>query len=179
MNSYILIFKNIGLFKVLIFQKELVTLSVTNNKIMSASTKLSTAVKAIYFLSVSHPEPKNSTEISAFTGVNASKLRKILSMLVKNDILESTHGTSGGFLLKKMPEKLHLQEIYCAVEDRKAFYLDVNKNRGGSLDDTEKINNFFLDLFSDVQVDIENKMRDINIKDIIEKIKTQQRTTNQ
>lgn len=139
---------------------------------MSASTKLSTAVKAIYYLAVSHPDPRSSAEISGYTGVNASKLRKILSMLVKTDILESTHGTSGGFVLKKMPAELHLQEIYCAIEDRKAFYLDVNKQGEGSLNDTEKINNFFLDLFSDVQVEIENMMREINIKYIIDKINT-------
>lgn len=146
---------------------------------MSASTKLSTAVKAIYFLSVSHPEPRNSAEISAFVGVNASKLRKILSMLVKNDILESTHGTAGGFLLKKMPEELHLQEIYCAVEDRKAFYLDVSKNSGGSEQDTQSINDYFLNLFADVQVEIEEMMKHIYVKDIIEKIKDQQNQTNQ
>ena len=165
--------------KDLIFQTLFVTLTVTNNNIMSASTKLSTAVKAIYYLSISHPEPKNSAEISSFIGVNASKLRKILSMLVKNKILESTHGTSGGFILKKMPDHLDLQEIYCAVEDRKAFYLDVSKNGGGNMDDTVKLNDYFLDLFSDVQVEIENMMRQIRVNDIIEKIKTQKNKLNQ
>lgn len=137
---------------------------------MSASTKLSTAVKALYYLSKAHPEPKNSAEIAANIGVNASKLRKILSTLVKNNIVESSHGTKGGFLIKKKPDELDLQEIYCAIEDRKAFYLDVNRNNKDELSETVQLNNFFLDLFADVQVDIENKMRKIKMQHIIEKI---------
>ena len=87
---------------------------------MSASTKLSTAVKAICYLADSYPNPRSSSEISEYTGINASKLRKILSMLVKNNIVESTYGPTGGFLIKKKPTDLDLQEIYCAIEDRKA-----------------------------------------------------------
>ena len=137
---------------------------------MSASTKLSTSVKALCYLAKVHPEAKTSTEISNKIGVNASKLRKILSMLVKNNIVESSQGATGGFSLKKGIENLHLQEVYCAIEDRKAFHLNVAKSKGGHLKETSKVNNFFLDLFSDIQVDIEEKMRKLTIKSIIEKI---------
>lgn len=137
---------------------------------MSASTKLSNAVKALCYLSQAYPDPKNSIEIAKNTGVNASKLRMILSMLVKNDIVESIQGSGGGFTLKKNPDDIHLQEVYCAIEDRKAFYLDVTKTNGEILNDTVKLNNFFLDLFADIQVDIEEKMRQINLQSIISKI---------
>ena len=136
---------------------------------MSASTKLSTAVKALCYLSKVYPEPKSSSEIAKFIGVNASKLRKILSMLVKSDIVRSINGSTGGFILIKDPTQLHLQEIYCSIEDRKAFYLDVNKNHKTENDIT-KLNHFFLDLFADIQVDIEDKMSKINLKSIIEEI---------
>lgn len=138
---------------------------------MSASKKLSTAVKALYFLSEAHAKPQNSVKIAEAIGANASKLRQILSLLVKNNIIESTFGTKGGFLLSKKPEHLHLQEIYCAIEDRKAFYLDVNEVNGMGMDPVKKMNSFFLDLFSDIQVDIENKMRNIYLNNIIEQIK--------
>ncbi len=152
----------------LILNLEYVTLTVTNKKYMSASTKLSTAVKALCYLSKIYPEAKNSSEIANYIGVNASKLRKILSMLVKNDIVLSTSGSTGGFTLKKKPDQLHLQEIYCSIEDRKAFYLDVNQNQNAESDIT-KLNSFFLDLFTDIQIDIENKMSMINLQTIIEK----------
>ncbi|HKI77281.1 MAG TPA: Rrf2 family transcriptional regulator [Ignavibacteriaceae bacterium] len=136
---------------------------------MSASTKLSTAVKALSYIALSSPVPKNSNEISEHIGTNASKLRKILSMLVKNDIVESTQGASGGFLIKKDIEELHLQEIYCAIEDRKAFYLNVS-DCNGEQNEITKLNTFFLDLFSDIQVEIENKMMKITLADILNKI---------
>ncbi len=137
---------------------------------MSASTKLSTSVKALCYLAKVKHDPKTSSEIAKKIGVNASKLRKILSMLVKNNIVESSQGASGGFVLKKEIEDLHLQEIYCAIEDRKAFHLNVAKSKGGHLSDTSKLNNFFLDLFEDIQVEIEEKMRKLTLKSVLEKI---------
>jgi Rrf2 family protein len=141
---------------------------------MSASTKLSNAVKALCYLSGAYPDPKNSGEIAQNTGVNASKLRMILSMLVKNNIVESIQGTNGGFVLKKNPAGIHLQEIYCAIEDRKAFYLDVSKSNGKLENETQKLNYFFLNLFSDIQVDIEDKMRKITLQSILSKINSNQ-----
>ena len=137
---------------------------------MSASTKLSAAVKALTFLAKEYPSAKNSLEISDHTGLNASKLRKILSMLVKNGIVESAYGTSGGFRLKKKPAQIHLQEIYCAIEDRKAFHLDVSKTNGKSSSEVSKLNVYFLDLFSTIQVDIEGRMKKISLQSVIDKI---------
>jgi len=137
---------------------------------MSASTKLSSTVKALCYLAKSYPEPKNSIEISDQIGVNASKLRKILSMLVKNEIVSSTQGQRGGFLIAKDTNKLHLQEIYCAIEDRKAFHLNVSKIHGNRKSETQNLNNFFLSLFDDIQVDIEEKMKKITLKSILDQI---------
>lgn len=134
---------------------------------MSASTKLSTAVKALCYLAGSHPEPKSSSQISNRIGVNASKLRQLMSMLAKTNIVSSTKGTTGGFILMKNPENLHLQQIYCAVEDRKAFHLDVNRTNGHSADETAKFNDYFFNLFSEVQVDIETKMSGISLSDVM------------
>ncbi len=137
---------------------------------MSASTKLSTAVKALCYLAESFPDPQSSTQISISIGTNASKLRQLLSMLAKNDIVRSTKGTSGGFILEKDPSMIHLQEIYCAIEDRKAFHLDVNKANGKSENRTALFNNYFLDLFADVQVEIEEKMRKISLCSIMNQL---------
>ena len=138
---------------------------------MSASTKLSTAVKALCYLSESSPNGKNSQEISSEIGINASKLRKILSMLVKSDIVGSNIGTSGGFVLKKKHDEIHLQEIYCAIEDRKAFYLNVNKEHAHKSQRSERLNQFFLSLFADIQIEIEDKMKTITLKQIIDNTK--------
>ena len=140
---------------------------------MSASNKLSTAVKALYFLAEAYPEPKSSTEIAESIGYNPSKLRKILSFLAKDKIVKSTRGKSGGFVLAKSTNEINMQEIYCAVEFRQAFYLDVNKSNDDS-DYTGQFNNYFLNLFSEVQVGIEEKMSGIVLEDVINNIKDNQ-----
>jgi Rrf2 family protein len=134
---------------------------------MSASLKLSTAVKALHFLALSYPEPKSSTEIAQKIGYNPSKLRKILSYLSKDEIVISTRGKKGGFVLAKSPDKINLQEIYCSVEFRKAFYLDVTKAMKKSIY-ASQFNDYFLNLFSEVQVEIENKMSKILLEDVIQ-----------
>ncbi|MCZ7611257.1 MAG: Rrf2 family transcriptional regulator [Ignavibacterium sp.] len=137
---------------------------------MSASTKLSTSVKALCFLAV-NSLPKNSNEIADAIGINASKIRRLMAMLGKAGIVKSDSGMLGGFSLNKTPDKIHLQEIYCAIEDRKAFYLNVNKEKLNQSANSKKINNFFIKLFSDIQIEIENKMENITLKNILNHIK--------
>ncbi len=89
-------------------------------------------------------------------------------MLVKSGIVESTQGTTGGFIIIKDMRRIHLQEVYCAVEDQKAFHLDVTNSNGKQGEESAKVNQFFLNLFSEIQIDIENKMRNISLHDIVE-----------
>ncbi len=136
---------------------------------MSVSTKLSTAVKALCFLAESSSQSFSSAEIAAAIGANASKLRQLLSLLSKSSIVNSVKGSSGGFQLCRSVDKIHLQAVYCAIEDRKAFDLDVRQCNTDELNISSMINNYFLDLFAEVQVDIEEKMRGILLSDIMVK----------
>ena len=134
---------------------------------MSASTKLSTSVKALSFLARNPELAKNSTEIAGAIGINASKLRRLLSLMARQGIVNTIKGKDGGFLLNKKSTDIHLQEIYCAIEDRSAFYLDVQDGGNGSDQFPRRVNQFFAGLFSDIQIDIESKMKNITLADII------------
>lgn len=136
---------------------------------MSASTKLSSSVKALCYLAETHPNPRTSKEIADITGINASKLRQLLSLLSKSSIVESHQGTKGGFLLCKNPEHVDLQEIYCSIEDRKAFHLNVN-HVNGSNKNSLHFNSYFLNLFGEIQLDIENKMHKISLSTIMKNL---------
>jgi len=138
---------------------------------MSASTKLSSSVKAICYLAEVYPTPKTSKEIADNIGVNPSKLRQLLSLLSKQNIVKSTQGKKGGFVLSKNPSKIHMQEVYCSIEDRKAFHLDVTKRKEKKEDRIHVFNNYFINLFSDVQVEIEDMMKSITMKSIMDKLK--------
>jgi Rrf2 family protein len=133
---------------------------------MSASTKLSTSIEALCVLAGVYPHYRTSNQISAETGVNASKVRWLLSKIQKRGIIRSTKGMRGGFCLNRHPRDINLQEIYCAVEDRKAFHLQVN---GISTPDFPgaRINAYFLHLFSDIQQTIEDKMQGITLEQVM------------
>lgn len=134
---------------------------------MSASTKLSNSVKALCFLAKHQNEPQNSAIISQHTGINASKVRMLLSALAKAGIVTTLQGSSGGFVLEKDPRGIDLQEIYCALEDRKAFHLDVTTNPDNAVEETFKINGYFQGLFAEIQVEIEDKMKKIKLDQIV------------
>ena len=134
---------------------------------MSASTKLSNSVKALCFLAQNSPEPQSSATISRHTGVNASKLRKLLSDLAVIGVVSTSKGASGGYVLARKPEEIHLQEIYCAIEDRKAFHLDVTASESKNMGQSAAVNRYFLDLFSEIQVEIENKMENLSLASIV------------
>lgn len=137
---------------------------------MSASTKLSTSVKALCYLAQRPDQGHSSAQIAAAIGVNASKLRKLLSMMGRSGIVKSVMGAAGGFALNRRPQEIHLQEIYCAIEDRKAFHLDVHQMAEAMPEISTKINHYFLALFDEIQFDIENKMRKITLQSVIDKI---------
>ena len=134
---------------------------------MAASTKLATSVRAVCFLAEAFPDPQSSRAISDAVGVNASKLRRLLSMLARSGIVTSTQGKTGGFVLGKAPEEIHLQEIYCAVEDRKAFHLEA-RSRDDIDHRSAAFNTYFLDLFARIQIDIEDQMRTISVAAVMQ-----------
>ncbi|MDT8325611.1 MAG: Rrf2 family transcriptional regulator [Bacteroidota bacterium] len=141
---------------------------------MSASTKLSTAVQALCVLAADRGGAHSSESISRATGIHPSRVRGILAMLAGEGMVVATRGFSGGFALARDPRHIHLQEIYCAVEERKAFHLDVTRAGGTQYPLPSRVNGWFLSLFADIQVQIEDRMRDITLADILRHIRLPQ-----
>lgn len=135
---------------------------------MSASNKLSTAVKALCYLATVFPEAKSSSEIAEAIGVNASKLRQILSLLTKSEIVGSTKGASGGFFVAQDFTSLSLFEIYAALEERKVMEFDVADAKHASDKSTQHYNTYFNNFFGDIQKQIEERMQAIKLEQIKE-----------
>ena len=136
---------------------------------MSASTKLSTAVQALCLLDTSD-SALSSDRISRATGIHPSRIRGILSKLRSGGMVRSVRGLEGGYMLTSTPRHIHLQEIYCAVELKKAFHLDITRTGGTQQNTSAAVNDWFLKLFSELQVQIEDTMRDITLEDILAQI---------
>lgn len=58
----------------------------------------------------------NVNKIAEMTGASRNHLAKVLQRLVKANLLRSSRGPSGGFLLKKKPEEISILEIYETIE---------------------------------------------------------------
>ncbi|MFA7227654.1 MAG: Rrf2 family transcriptional regulator [Melioribacteraceae bacterium] len=135
---------------------------------MSSSNKLSTAVKALCYLAKVFPDPRTSGDIAGAIGVNASKLRQILSSLMKAEIVGSTKGSGGGFYLTQDFTSLSLFEIYSALEDRKVMDFDVADASSASDTETENYNNYFYNFYSNIQKQIEERMKETMLNKIKE-----------
>ena len=63
-------------------------------------------------------QPTSLTEISLRQGISISFLEQIFLMLKKSNLVKSSRGPSGGYLLTKSPEEIKLSSIIKAVDER-------------------------------------------------------------
>ena len=63
-------------------------------------------------------EPTNLSEISLRQGISLSFLEQIFSKLKKNNLVYSSRGPSGGYLLSKAPDEIKLSSIINAVDEK-------------------------------------------------------------
>jgi len=133
---------------------------------MSSSIKLSTAVKALCHLAKVFPDHQNSSELAEAIGVNASKLRQIMSSLLKAEIVGSSKGAGGGFYLLQDFTELSLFEIYSALEDRKVMDFDVADASKAKNSEMNVYNLYFYDFYAKIQKQIEEEMKNTKLKNI-------------
>jgi len=130
---------------------------------MSASTKLSTAVQILNYLAEIHPQSASSNQIAEAIGYNASRLRQLMPLLVQASLLKSSRGKDGGFAIVDNWTNIHLQAVYCAVEEQKAFHMTTNLMANQPEDN---FNKYFLGLFEEIQVLIEDHMKKTTLSQI-------------
>lgn len=86
-------------------------------------TKFSTAIHSLILISESE-HAMSSEEIARSVGTNSSYIRKVLSLLKKENIISSKQGVSG-FSLLISPSELNLLKIYRSVNSSSLF--DIHK----------------------------------------------------
>ena len=62
--------------------------------------------------------PISLRDISLRQNISLVYLEQIFSKLKKNNIVKSTRGTNGGYILSKDPEQIKLSNIFSAVEEK-------------------------------------------------------------
>jgi Rrf2 family transcriptional regulator, iron-sulfur cluster assembly transcription factor len=86
---------------------------------MKLNNKGRYAVMAMADLAKSAKEqPISLSEISLRQGISISFLEQIFLKLKKNNLVESSRGPSGGYLLAKSPKEIKLSSIIRAVDEK-------------------------------------------------------------
>jgi len=62
--------------------------------------------------------PTNLTDISLRQGISLSFLEQIFSKLKKNNLVQSSRGPSGGYVLSRPPDEIKLLSIISAVDEK-------------------------------------------------------------
>src|SRR5512136_102917 len=84
-------------------------------KIFSMSDAASIAIHSMVLIARAE-NGINAVKIAEISGFSKNHISKVLQRLVKNDLLKSVRGPSGGFTLKSNPENISLLNIYESIE---------------------------------------------------------------
>ena len=85
------------------------------SKIFALSEASSIAIHSMVLIARSE-NGINAVKIAEITGFSKNHIAKVLQRLVKNDMLKSVRGPSGGFSLKMDPADINLLDIYQSIE---------------------------------------------------------------
>ena len=86
---------------------------------MKLTSKGRCAVMAMADLAkTSTSQPTSITEISLRQGISISFLEQIFYKLKKNNLVKSSRGSSGGYLLTRSPEEITVSSIIKAVDEK-------------------------------------------------------------
>ena len=137
-------------------------------------TKFAVAIHCMIFISESE-EPMTSDALAATLNTNPSYVRRILTSLVKAELISSASKVRGCALLKK-PEEIRLTDIYDAVEpgvSKLNMNLSQNPDRGIQLGKCEQpvIEALYMEMESAVdKILSERTLKDL-INDVRKKMK--------
>tara|TARA_B100000686_G_C16676619_1_gene909492 strand:+ start:143 stop:580 length:438 start_codon:yes stop_codon:yes gene_type:complete len=145
---------------------------------MKLTSKGRYAVMAMADLAkVNTDQPINLTEISIRQGISVSFLEQIFLKLKKNNLVRSSRGPSGGYLLTKSPEEIKLSSIIKAVDERVKTLGCKKESKKGC--NGKSIKCITHNLWEELETHINNFFEKNTLKDIVYKTnKDQQRELN-
>lgn len=84
-------------------------------KVVTLSEASSLAIHAVVLIAGAE-KIVNVNQIATATGASKNHLAKVMQRLVKVNMVSSTRGPAGGFVLKKPASEITLYDIYYAIE---------------------------------------------------------------
>ena len=112
-------------------------------------------------------KPINLTEISLRQGISLSFLEQLFLKLKKNNLVLSSRGPSGGYILSRDPEEIKLSSIISAVDEKiKTVKCKKESKKGCNGKSVKCITH---DLWEDLETHIHNFFEKNTLKDIVYK----------
>jgi Rrf2 family iron-sulfur cluster assembly transcriptional regulator len=122
-------------------------------------------------------EPTSLAEISLRQGISLSFLEQIFLKLKKNNLVQSSRGPSGGYLLSKSPEEIKLLNIINAVDEKVKTVGCKKESKKGCTGKSIKC--ITHNLWDDLETHINNFFEKNTLRDIVTKsIKDRQKELN-
>ena len=135
---------------------------------MKLSSKGRYAVMAMADLAKNNAKtPTNLSEISLRQGISLSFLEQLFLRLKNNNLVVSSRGPKGGYILSKNPEEIKLSSIIYAVDEEiKTLKCKKESKRGCNGKSIKCITH---DLWDDLESHINNFFEKNTLKDILYK----------
>ncbi len=109
--------------------------------------------------------PVSLRDISLRQGISLDFLEQIFFKLKKNNIVKSTRGANGGYILNKQPGEIKLANILNAVDEEvKTVQCKKESKKGCNNKSTKCITH---NLWDELEVHINNFFEQKNLKDLI------------
>ena len=109
--------------------------------------------------------PVSLRDISLRQGISLDFLEQIFFKLKKNNIVKSTRGANGGYILNKQPGEIKLANILNAVDEEvKTVQCKKESKKGCNNKSTKCITH---NLWDELEIHINNFFEQKNLKDLI------------
>jgi len=136
---------------------------------MKLSNKGRYAVQALADLARHNIEkPTNLTEISLRQGIPISFLEQIFFKLKKNNLVKSSRGPSGGYVLARSPAEINISSIIEAVDEQVKTLGCKKESKKGC--HGKSIKCITHDLWDDLEIHINNFLKRNTLKDIVYRV---------
>jgi len=114
---------------------------------MSQSTRLITASYILSFVAANAPQKLRTETIAKWVKVHPTRVRSMVSQMVKANILTSYRGAQGGVTLARPPQAITLREVYDAVQESSLIAEKIDNPFAG-MEDHCKVYEVFTRLFA-------------------------------
>ena len=109
--------------------------------------------------------PTSLTEISLRQGISIAYLEQLFLKLRKNNLVQSTRGPAGGYVLTKSPEQIKLLSIIKAVDEKIKTVKCRKESKKGC--NGKSIKCITHNLWDDLETHINKFFEDNTLKDIL------------